>query len=100
MSDDDCGLQSVVTPVLTSWTSPSTSTSKADGGLCDAGAGGVPFEARYLGGIPGCMNIEACNYLPIATTPDTCYPGRRPRMPQHRPRPHHQWSPGIQHTWR
>ena len=19
------------------------------------------------------MNIEACNYLPIATTPDTCY---------------------------
>ena len=72
MSEDDCDLQSVVTPVLTSGQVIYVHI-EADGGLCDDGAVGVPFEASYMGGIPGCMNIEACNYLPIATTPDTCF---------------------------
>ena len=79
MSDDDCGLQSVVTPVLISG---ETIYIQIEGdGDCNAGAGGVPFEAHYLGGIPGCMNIEACNYLPIATTADTCYLAGDPECP-------------------
>jgi PKD repeat protein len=69
MSDNDCGMQSVVTPLLTSG---QTIYIHIEGG-CTDGSDGVSFEASYLGGIPGCMNIEACNYLPIATDPDTCY---------------------------
>lgn len=79
MSDDDCGLQSVVTPVLIAG---QTIYIQIEGdGDCNAGAGGVPFEVEYLGGIPGCMNIEACNYLPIATTPDVCYLAGDPECP-------------------
>lgn len=79
MSDDDCDLQSVVTPVLISG---QTIYIRVEGdGDCNGGQEGVPFEASYLGGIPGCMNIEACNYLPIATTPDTCYLAGDPECP-------------------
>ena len=80
MSEDDCGVQSQVTPVLTSGQTIYVHV-EGDGGLCDNGATGVPFEASYLGGIPGCMNIEACNYLPIATTPDTCFLAGDPECP-------------------
>lgn len=80
MSEDDCGLQSAVTPVLISGQTIYVHI-EGDGGLCAAGNAGVPFEASYLGGIPGCMNIEACNYLPIATTPDTCYLAGDPECP-------------------
>jgi len=79
MSDDDCGLQSQVTPVLVSG---QTVYIHVEGdGDCNGGAAGVPFVAEYLGGIPGCMDIEACNYLPIATTPDTCYLAGDPECP-------------------
>ena len=79
MSDDDCGLQSQVTPVLVSG---HTVYIHVEGdGDCNGGAAGVPFVAEYLGGIPGCMDIEACNYLPIATTPDTCYLSGDPECP-------------------
>ena len=79
MSDDDCGLQSEVTPVLIAG---QTIYIHVEGdGDCNSGADGVPFEAEYLGGIPGCMNIEACNYLPIATSPDTCYLAGDPECP-------------------
>lgn len=80
MSEDDCGIQSVVTPVLTSGQTVYIHV-EGDGGLCADGAVGVPFEASYLGGIPGCMNIEACNYLPIATTPAPCYLVGDPECP-------------------
>ena len=80
MSEDDCGLQSQVTPVLISGQTIYVHI-EGDGGLCAASNAGVPFEASYLGGIPGCMNIEACNYLPIATTPDTCYLAGDPECP-------------------
>lgn len=80
MSEDDCGIQSVVTPVLTSGQTVYIHI-EGDGGLCAGGAAGVPFEASYLGGIPGCMNIEACNYLPIATTPAPCYLVGDPECP-------------------
>lgn len=66
MSEDDCETQSVVTPLLTNGQTIYIHIES------DCGEG-VPFEASYLGGIPGCMNIEACNYLPIATAPDTCF---------------------------
>ena len=79
MSDDDCGLESEVTPVLIAG---ETIYIRIEGdGDCNGGASGVPFEAGYLGGIPGCMNIEACNYLPIATTPDTCFLAGDPECP-------------------
>ena len=80
MSEDDCGLQSQVTPVLISGQIIYVHI-EGDGGSCADGDVGVPFEASYLGGIPGCMNIEACNYLPIATTPDTCYLVGDPECP-------------------
>ena len=80
MSDDDCGTQSMVTPVLTSGQTVYVHV-EGDGGGCADGGPGVPFEASYLGGIPGCMNIEACNYLPIATTPAPCYLAGDPECP-------------------
>ena len=79
MSDDDCGLQSEVTPVLIAG---ETIYIRVEGdGDCNSGAGGIPFEVEYLGGVLGCMNIEACNYLPIATAPDTCYLAGDPECP-------------------
>ena len=79
MSDDDCNLQSQVTPVLVSG---QTVYLRIEGdGDCNGGEEGVPFLVEYMGGIPGCMDIEACNYLPIATSPDTCYLGGDPECP-------------------
>ena len=79
MSDDDCDLQSIVTPILIAG---ETIYMRLEGdGSCNGGNEGVPFEAEFLGGIPGCMNIEACNYLPIATSPDTCYLAGDPECP-------------------
>ena len=79
MSDDDCDLQSVVTPILTAG---ETIYMRLEGdGDCNGGNGGIPFQAEFLGGIPGCMNIEACNYLPIATSPDTCFLAGDPECP-------------------
>lgn len=77
MSEDDCGLQSAVTPVLVSGQNIYVHI-EGDGESC---AASIPFEANFLGGIPGCMNIEACNYLPIATSPDTCYLAGDPECP-------------------
>ena len=79
MSDDDCNLQSQVTPVLVSG---QTVYVRIEGdGDCNGGEEGGPFLVEYMGGIPGCMDIEACNYLPIATSPDTCYLGGDPECP-------------------
>lgn len=68
-SDDDCGTQSQVTPLMEAGQTYFARIVNHDP-ACSATTN---FEFSYLGGISGCMNILACNFLPIATIPDTCY---------------------------
>lgn len=68
-SDDDCGVQSQVTPIMEEGQTYYVRIVNHD----PACSGSTSFEFDYLGGISGCMNIYACNYLPIATIADTCF---------------------------
>lgn len=68
--DSNCGVQAEVTTILqggqTYWLRVGDTGS-------DCGSSAFQFEISYIGGVVGCMEPTACNYLPIATEPATCY---------------------------
>lgn len=78
-NDNFCGDQAEVTPYLEGGAEYLIRIGSADGS-CD----GTPldFIIDYIGGIPGCMNQAACNYLPIATEPTPCYYPGDPECPE------------------
>ncbi|MFM1931996.1 MAG: hypothetical protein RL226_1299 [Bacteroidota bacterium] len=77
-NDDLCGVQAEVTPFLEGGESYYIRIGDV-GGVC--GTGTLDFAIEYMGAIPGCMDPTACNYLPIAGTPATCYYQGDPECP-------------------
>jgi PKD repeat protein len=69
-NDDFCGVQSQVTPLLAGGTTYFLRIGD-QGSAC--GTDPVDFLIEYMGPISGCMDPLACNYLPIAESPDVCY---------------------------
>jgi len=71
-NDDLCGVQAEVTPYLEGGVVYYIRIGSIDGSC----SGSLDFLLEYMGGIPGCVDSAACNYLPIATVPEPCfYPG-------------------------
>jgi PKD repeat protein len=68
-NDDLCGVQAGVTPLLEEGVSYWLRI--GDQGAC--GTDPIDFEVNFMGGVSGCMDPIACNYLPIAVEPETCY---------------------------
>lgn len=69
-NDDLCGIQAEVTPLLEGGFTYFMKIGGTEGD-CDGETFG--FMIEYMGPVPGCMDPEACNYLPIAETATTCY---------------------------
>ncbi len=44
-------------------------------------SGGIPFSISYDGPLVGCMDPQACNYNPDATSPGNCYYFPNPNCP-------------------
>jgi PKD repeat protein len=69
-NDDLCGVQAEVTTLLAAGQTYYIRIGDS-GGAC----GLDPFDAliEYIGPVEGCMDELACNYMPIAEIPATCY---------------------------
>ena len=68
--DSDCGVQAEITTILEGGQTYYLRVGDT-GSAC--GSDPLQFEIAYEGGVVGCMDDLACNYLPIATEPATCY---------------------------
>ena len=77
-NDDLCGVQSEITPILTGGTTYYIKVGDSDNAC---GASMLDFAIEYVGQVQGCMDPVACNYLPIAEIPDTCYLPGDPECP-------------------
>ena len=80
-SYDDCDVQSQITPIMEAGITYYARIVNHDPN-CD---GTTSFEFEHLGGVVGCMELLACNYLPIATEADTCYFAGDPECPNFGP---------------
>lgn len=81
-NDDACGSQAELTPYLEGGQEYYIRVGSIDGS-CDGNP--MDFEISYMGGIPGCMNPAACNYLPIASEPTECFFIGDPECPEFGP---------------
>ncbi|MGB1031447.1 MAG: lysyl oxidase family protein, partial [Flavobacteriales bacterium] len=77
-NDDFCGVQSEVTPLLAGGDTYYIRILDANDGC---GGEGFGFALEYMGQISGCTDPLACNYLPIAEVPTTCYFPGDPECP-------------------
>lgn len=68
--DSNCGVQAEVNTILEGGQEYFLRVGDT-GASC--GTDAFQFEIEYMGGVVGCMDDLACNYLPIATEPATCY---------------------------
>ncbi len=69
-NDDLCGVQAEVTPLLEEGL---TYYIRIGDQNSACGSGPLDFLVEFLGGVSGCMDPLACNYLPIAVEPAQCY---------------------------
>ena len=77
-NDDFCGVQAQVTPLLEEGL---TYYMRIGDQASACGTDPIDFEVSFLGGVSGCMDPLACNYLPIAVEPDVCYFPGDPECP-------------------
>lgn len=68
--DSNCGVQAEITTILAGGQEYFIRVGDT-GASC--GNDAFQFEISYIGGVVGCMDPIACNYLPIATEADQCY---------------------------
>ncbi|NQX92025.1 MAG: PKD domain-containing protein [Flavobacteriales bacterium] len=77
-NDDNCGVQAEITPLMAAGTEYYIRIGDTDNAC---GGGELGFAIEYMGQVQGCMDQAACNYLPIAEIPDTCYFPGDPECP-------------------
>lgn len=69
-NDDFCGVQSQISPLLEKDVTYYLRIGD-QGAAC--GTDPIDFLIEFMGGVSGCMDPLACNYLPIAVEPEPCY---------------------------
>jgi len=69
-NDDLCGIEAEITPYLEGGVTYFVRVGD-EGGACGLSSFQVLFE--YMGPIVGCMDLNACNYSPLAEAPSVCY---------------------------
>ena len=68
--DSNCGIQAEMTPFLTGGTTYYLRVGDTEGAC---GISSIEFVLEYMGPIVGCLDVNACNYNPLAGAPGTCY---------------------------
>lgn len=80
-NDDLCGNQAEVTPLLEEGATYYVRVGSTDGSCTED----FDLFIEYVGPVVGCMDPAACNYLPIAESPATCYFPGDPECPDFGP---------------
>ena len=69
-NDDLCGIEAEITPFLQAGHIYYLRVGDTDG---DCGISSFQMLIEYMGPIVGCMDINACNYSPLAEEPAACF---------------------------